>query len=292
MERKAVEGGFLIDQEHLPGRCYVLTEPWTSRCAEVMRNEGAEYLRLNRTLGARYHDLTFLADLTALRGVEIYDHTVDDVSPLLELGQIELLGLECRFRKIDFAAHFPDLRFASFSWRPGCETLFNCRSLEFLFPARFPFEDLTPLSQLSSLRRLHIDSRKLMRFDGVQSLASIEHLTVAFCSSLDDISALTHCSGLRVLEMYSCKKVGQIAALAGLKQLRRLQIENAVQIASVAPLRQCDALEELYFPGTKIGDCDLSPLLDLPRLKRVAFREGKGDSHTNEEIEATIAARR
>lgn len=135
MNRRTVEGGFIIEQEHLAGRCYVLSGPWTTQCLEVFHRERAQFLRLNRTLGARIDNLEFLKDLRGLRGVEIYDSTITmtTLAPLLELSALELLGLQCNFRGIDFAARFPRLQLASFYWRPGCASVFGCRELRFLF---------------------------------------------------------------------------------------------------------------------------------------------------------------
>lgn len=290
--RKQVDGGFIIEQEHLRGLCYVLTGPWQPQYKEVMVRQGVQSLRLNRTLGARYDNLEFLRELTFLRGVEIYDWDVKDLTPLLAFSQLELLGLQCQFKNIDFAAHFPRLRFASFIWRPGCESFFKCRQLEFLFVEGYPFEDLTPLSPLAALRRLHINSRKLVSANGAGQLHELRHLTFAFCSALRDIADLARRQALEVLEFNCCKKIKDISPLSALKCLRRLLIEDGGEIASIKPLRHNDALEELYLPGTKIADGDLQPLLEMKNLKRVAFPKSKKHSHTMDQINAAVAARR
>lgn len=290
--RKQVDDGFIIEQEHLPGPCYVLTGPWQPHCKEVMVREGVQYLRLNRTLGARYENLEFLRELTFLRGVEIYDGAIKDLTPLLTLSLLERLGLQCQFKNIDFAAHFPRLRFASLIWRPGSESFFQCRALEFLFVEGYPFEELMPLSPLRVLRRLHINSRKLVSANGVGELPELRHLTFAFCSALSDIEAIAQCQSLEVLEFNCCKKIKDVSPLSALKHLRRLLIENGGEIASIKPLRNNDALEELYLPGTKVSDGDLQPLLEMTSLKRVALPKSKKHSHTAEQINAALAGRR
>lgn len=289
--RKQVDGGFIIEQEHLPGSCYVLTDSWQPRYEEVMVREGVHYLRLNRTLGARYENLEFLRALGFLRGVEIYDWDVKELTPLLALPQLELLGLQCQFKNIDFAAHFPRLQLASFIWRPGSESFLTCRTLALLFVEGYPFEDLTPLSKLGALRRLHVNSRQLVRASGAEQLPELKHLTFAFCPALSDIEDLARCQAIEVLEFNCCKKLAELSPLSSLKRLRRLLIENGAQIASIKPLRHDEALEEVYLPGTKIGDGDLRPLLDLPNLRRVAFPKSRKHSHTMDQINAALARR-
>lgn len=293
MDRRNAEGGFIIEQEHLAGRCYVLTGPWTARSAEVFHREGAQFLRLNRTLGARVEDLEFLKELRGLRGVEIYDPTITmkALAPLLELGALELLGLQCKFKDIDFAARFPRLRLASFHWQRGCETVFRSRELQFLFVEGYPGSNLMDLAGLTSLKRLHVNSKSVVSAEGAAELASLAHLTFAYCSSLLDVSAVSRCRSLRVLELYNCKKVAQLPAFSTCG-LQRLTIENGAVLESLKPLSACEQLEEVFLPGTKISDGDISPLLALPRLRRVAFPRNKSYSHSMDEVNATLAVRR
>jgi hypothetical protein len=292
MDRKQVELGFIVEQEHLAGRCYVLTGPWEPRCVQVMRKEGAQFLRLNPTLGARFDvDLQFLRGLTFLRGVEIYAPSVKDLAELVSLPQLELLGLQCPFKRIDFAAAFPQLRFASFAWRPGCETFFESEGLQFLFMEGYPQEDLTTLQRLSQLRRMHVNARKLKSARGVEMLASLDHVTFAYCRALADITALADCEPLRVLEFHNCPLVSDLAPIGSLRNLKRLTIENGVRVESVAPLLGCVSLEELYLPGTKVEDGDLSHLLKLPHLKRIALPKSTAHSHSADEINRALAAR-
>lgn len=292
MDRKNVEDGFIIEQEHLPDRCYVLTSPWTARSTEIFHREGAQFLRLNRTGGAKVTELEFLRELRGLRGVEIYDAsiTMQMLAPLLDLKSLELLGLECNFKDIDFAASFPRLRFASFRWQRGCESVFHCPKLQFLFMAGYPGKDLSSLAPLSSLERLNIRSRSLTTVEGVPTLTRLEHLTFAYCSSLLEVDATSLCQALRILELYNCKKVTRLPRFSSCK-LQQLTIENGAPLESLEPLLPCRHLEEIYLPGTRIANRDLSPLLSLPRLRRVAFPRDKSYSHSMDEVNATIASR-
>jgi hypothetical protein len=290
--RRDVEGGFIIEQEHLPGRCYVLTGPWSARCAEVFRAEGAQFLRLNRTLGARFENLAFVTQLRGLRGIEIYDPqvTMKELAPVLELNGLELIGLQCKFRDIDFASRFPRLRLASFHWQRGCESVFRCPELLFLFTEGYPGCDLSAFAPLATLRRLHVNSKSLISADGIDELKGLEHLTFAYCSFLVNVEAVSRCTSLRVFELHNCKKVARLPAFSAQNELRRIQIENGA-IESIKPLTMCGDLEEVYLPGTKIADGDISPLLVLRHLKRVAFPRNKAYSHSMDQINAELARR-
>ncbi len=293
MIRRNVEGGFIVEQEHLPGRCYVLTGPWTDLSVKVFHAEGAQFLRLNRVLGARVEDLQFLKELRGLRGVEIYDPTITmrALAPLLELHTLELLGLQCKFKDIDFAACFPRLQFASFHWQRGCETVFRCRELQFLFIDGYPGADLSEFAALTALKRLHVSSKSLVSAQGAPELANLAHLTFTYCPSLIDVNAVSRCRSLRVLELYDCKEVAQLPTFSSCS-LQRLTIENGGSIESLTPLLACEHLEEVYLAGTEISDGDASPLLVLARLRKVAFPRSKLYSHTMDEVNAILAARR
>ena len=160
-ERTPVPGGFLIPQEHLSGLCYVLKESWKPAFREVLVKHGAQFLRLSRSMGWRAQDLGFLRELQGLlRGVEIYDDDVKDVSVLAELPELELVRLQCRWKGFDFT-RLPRLKLASVTWRPGSETLFSCEGLEQLFLDDAPHSDLTPLERLTGLQRLSVGSKSI-----------------------------------------------------------------------------------------------------------------------------------
>lgn len=292
MDRRNVEGGFIIEQEHLAGRCYVLTGPWTARCAETFQREDAHFLRLSRSMGAKVTELEFVKELHGLRGVEIYDAsvTMEVLAPLLELSSLELLGLECQFRDIDLAARFPRLKVASLRWQRGCESVFRCGALQFLSIDGYLQKDLSDLSQLASLKRLYVTSRTLTSAEGVSALTSLEHLTFAYCSSLLELDAISTSPALCSLELHSCKKITHLPSFSSCG-LRRLKIENGAQLESLEPLLNCQHLEEVYLPGTRIADRNTSLLLALPRLRRVAFPRNKSYSPSMDELNAAIEAR-
>src|SRR5690606_3153985 len=131
----------------------------------------------------------------------------------------------------------------------------------------YPGSDLTEVAHLSSLKRLHVNSKSVANAQGVSSLERLERLTFAYCSSLLEVNEVARCESLRVLELVHCKKLAQLPAFSSCS-LQRLTIENGAALESLRPLLACDQLEEVYLPGTKILDGDISPLLALPRLRK------------------------
>lgn len=265
-----------MEQEHLPGSVLVLKGPWRPELAEQMRHHGAQFIRLSQSMGWKPEELSFLQAVPDLRGVEVYHPDVKDLSVLYEVApKLELVGLNGPF-KLDFA-RFPQLKMASVSWRPGCDTLLGCETLRFLFIEGALLEDFRPLAMLDKLERLFVRGRKLRSLEGADRLVSLRHLTFAYCASLEDISAISALSTLEVFEADCCTKVNDLSPFSSTRRLRKLLLEECGRVASVKPLERLEALEELYLIGTHISDGDLSPLR-IRSLKRVAIAQHRGHS--------------
>jgi Leucine-rich repeat (LRR) protein len=254
-----------------------------------MIDHGAEFLRLSRSMGWAPTELSFLQGLTFLRGVDLFHWDVKDISVLKKLPHLEAVRLECQFKAFDFSI-FSQVRLLSVRWRPGCESLFACSSLELLFVNGYAEQSLQPLQRLSRLRRLFLKSRKLESLAGIEQLPQLQQLELVDCTVLSDIQALSAGQELRRVEFTACRKVGTLEPLRGLPHLERLLLENCGTIASVRPLGHCDRLAELYLIGTTVEDGDLRPLLELKSLRKVAIADSAKHSHTTEQLRAVLSS--
>lgn len=284
-----VPGGFLVDAERLRGRIYVLTEAWREAYLEVLRSEDVVGIRLSESAGWPVQDPGFLSRLPALRSIEIYAWSLKDLSALYEQPQVEVLNLQCQFKRLDFA-RFRYLRDLGLRWRPGAETLFQCPGIEYLNVDGFPYEDLQHLRKLERLSVLLLQSRKLRCLSGIERCRRLSRLDLAFCTTLDDISDLSGLPNLEEVALVSCRKVSDISALGDITGLRKLLLEQCGEIDTIKPLAGCRGLEEVLLVGTSVRDGDLTPLLNLPMLRNVAVARKRHHSHTVEQIREMIGA--
>jgi internalin A len=207
---------------------------------------------------------------------------------VLDMLDLKGLSLETYAKEpIDFRL-FHRLQRLAFNWRPGAETAFQCTSLESLNNSGYRLTDLSPMAALTGLRALRLDnSRHLLRLDGVRALPALRILSLRDDRALvdiGDVAAMDH--SLHEFELNTCRKVRDIAALASHRDLRRVILIDNGTIASLTPLANLSKLEELYFYGTTvIEDGDMTPLLHLPALRRVAFAPRRHYSHRTEDIE-------
>ncbi|MGE0408589.1 MAG: hypothetical protein AB7P23_04910, partial [Amphiplicatus sp.] len=141
---------------------------------------------------------------------------------------------------------------------------------------------------LRNLNRLRIQSRKLEKLDGIELTPDLSDVSFVGCPKLSDISAIRRLNGLRNAMFFACKQVNDLAPFDGMEMLERLHLENGIEVASVHPLSACKHLRELYLIGMKVADGDLSPLLALPKLEKVAIAKKKNHSHSMQEINAAI----
>lgn len=287
--RIAVPGGFLVEQEHMPGWVLVLRGPWRPELADLMKETGVHFLRLSQSMGWQPEDLSFLESVPGLRGIEVYHMGVKDLSALHRLPQLEFIKLQC-LGELDFSC-FPSLQVAGVRWLPGCETLFECENLRFLSVDTGPIEDLQPFAKLKKLERLQLFTRKLITLRGAEKLPRLRHVRFADCTSLSDISALASVRTLEVFDADTCKKVNSLTPFAGLPRLQKLWLDNCRYVASVKPLEACPALEEVCLVATVVLDGDLNPLLRLRSLSRVALAQHPTHSHTAAQINQELADR-
>jgi hypothetical protein len=92
------------------------------------------------------------------------------------------------------------------------------------------------------------------------------------------------------LEITNCPRLERIDVVARLAELQKLTLGNNGKVESLKPLRGLRNLHWLTFPeSTNIVDGDLTPLLELPSLRKVAFQNRRHYSHRREQIVAALA---
>ena len=195
------------DHEHGLGKVLWLKQAWKPHFKSILEEGSIAAVRFSALGSINDLDLSILAEMPFLRGVEIYDWEVTDVRIVEELPNLEVLGLQIkRTKPIDFS-RLPNLRVALLTWCKGFEGVFSVPGLEYLNVSNFPLEDLRPLSALQSLRRLSLTSRKLRSLAGIADLRLLEDLDLYDCRVLEDDDGLEILPNLKKLEIDECNKL-------------------------------------------------------------------------------------
>lgn len=265
-------GYFIEEDENGFGKCLVLTGPWHDNYAHFMSMNGVTVLRLSSSAGWGGDDISFVADLKFLSGVEVFSWSVKDVTPIFQNLSLRYVGLQCHSSAKAEFQFLRDLEVCKIFWSPGISGLGSRSKLKHLNIVDYPYDDLTSFISLNKLERLQIVSKKLVSLLGIESMAQLRVFDAANCQKLSDISSLVHCSNLQALEFNGCRHISQIPSGIALGQLKIACFIDCGRIKSLAPLANCKNLRELKFTGdTYISDGNLDFLLTHVSVRDVWF---------------------
>ncbi|PIE46533.1 MAG: hypothetical protein CSA42_08050 [Gammaproteobacteria bacterium] len=291
--RENYEGYFIAPWEFGHGKVMVLTGSWEKAYSKIIGSQKIFALRLSESAGWKSDDLSFVAELTQLRGIEIYSWKVKDIKPIQDLINIESIGLQCEFEEqIDFSV-FNNLIDCHLMWRPKCESLFSCTSLKTLNIDKYPYQDFIGLKSLTLLERLQITSRKLESVKGIEELAELKILDLFNCPKLSSLHGIENLASFHTLELENCKKIDDLNTISNHNQIEKIVLNSCGKIKTLSPIESCKNLKELTFiENTVIEDGNLTLFNRLPNLKKMLFANRKHYSHSCEEIKDILEKRR
>jgi hypothetical protein len=270
-----------MEPGHLGTRA-IVTGEWSPAVGEAIVGAGATELELNEAKGWRGAELQFLRLLPSLRELTILDHTIGDIEPIHFLGRLERVRIDTYCKTAIRFECFPNLRWCYLHWRRGAESLFRQEALEEVIVSLAPVTDLRALAAMRRLRSLTLlRPSRMESLLGAGRLTTLTHLVIDGGPRLANIEDVGLLNGLESLGMNTCRKVWSLDAVSGLRGLRELQVCNNGEIESFKALRHLARLERLlFYESTNVLDGELGHVIDLPKLKEVAFRERKHYSHT------------
>ena len=291
--REIYDGYFIEPWEFGYGKVMVLTGPWEKAYDKIISSQKISALRLSESAGWIGGDLSFVAELIQLQGIEVYSWRVNDITPLQNLINIESIGLQCEFTsRVDFSV-FNNLVDCYLMWRPKCESLFSCSSLRTLNIEKYPYKDFISLNSLNCLERLQITSKKLEFVKGVEELTELKILDLFDCPKLSSLQGIGNLAAFHTLELENCKKIYDLNAISNLNQLNKIVLNSCGKIKTLSPIESCKNLEEVTFiEDTVIEDGDLTVYNALPSLKKMWFANRKHYSHSREQIKEILKKKR
>jgi len=156
------------------------------------------------------------------------------------------------------------------------DSIFDLSTITTLNIVNYPAIDLVKLKRMRSLKSLKLTSRKLNSLLGIEYFHKINSVDLFRCPKLSTLKNIDQCENIVTLEIESCKGIFDIDPVSSNKQLKRISINNCGEINSLIALKGLRNLEEIIFvDNTKILDGDLTFFHDLPRLKNTRFADRK-----------------
>lgn len=267
-----MEEGFVVVPTASGRLDFDLRSAWTPRIRDAFVASGADGLIANYARGFVGHDIEFIHDLR-LRRLDVLARTVTDLSPVYDLADsLEEFTVQAGSRTRVDLSRLPRLLALSCRWNQVAETIQHTVLLEHVYLGSYDPSDLTPLAHLTSVRSLRMKDRPAIRsLDGIESMPWIEHLGI-YLAPLEDIAALARLASpvLTELHLASCKRLGSLENLRPLIGLRLLDLGNSGPLESLQPIAGARLLEVLsLYESTNIVDGDLTPLLELDRLRNL-----------------------
>jgi len=157
----------------------------------------------------------------------------------------------------------------------GWSALASCTALEEVYAIRPRLSNLKAFRAWTRLRSLALTGAGVRGLEGMEAFTALERLKL-IALKIGDLLPLASLSRLAELELSGLESLKDLSPLAGLTSLRQLVIarvggepRDIVHVDSLRPIAGARALEEVSLVGAVVDDGDLSPLIDLPALRRV-----------------------
>ncbi len=289
IERREYKGFLITDYPE--GTYLSLDSNRIDETVKFMQDEKIYGLTVNWITGYSIKNLDCLERFKFVKYINILHHWIDDISPIYNLSNLEVFALQTDDNSIVHFDKFPKLKDVSFEWRPKCDSLFGCTQLEAISIHGYKAKtnDLLHFSNLTNLKSFRLVTSPIQSLEGIENLQKLETLSLNYMSKLTNIEHLKYLKNLKDLEFESCKAIASYEPISKLNQLKRLIFDKMGNIPSIKPFSTLENLEWLgWYEKTVITDDDLSPLLNLPKLRKLAIPSRKKYSHTKEEILAAI----
>ncbi len=258
---------------------------WTDSLIELLRERNIRELELNIGKGWRGKSIEFLKELPSLKALTVQDQTLEAIEPIHSLHNLVELGLSTYSdTPVDFSA-FPKIEKCGFEWIKGSDSLFDCVGLKSLGINNYKKKSSEPFSKLKQLEHLAILNSGIGELNGVFGLTNLSTLRLTRLRKIDSLGGIEALTNLEELEIQTCKGINSVLPSFSLNKLKKLFLLNIGNIDTLHGIENLTELEQLVFDeSTNIIDGDLSPILSLRKLKKVAFQNRRHYTHRREDF--------
>jgi len=214
-------------------------------------------------------DLSFLKDFPLLLYLEVLGPYPVNVRHLDSLKNLRGLRVQTPDCGIDFAC-FQELEVFIGDWHVDNCNLDQSQELRQMHTWHFKSrtKDLSEFASITRLERLAIAQTSIKSLDGLEMLEDLRWLEIANAPKLETLKALSmHDSDIRELSFENAKKIESYAPIASIPKLRRLMLTGCAPMQNLKWTAGMIRLDMFSFVDTNVVGGDLSPLLDLPKLR-------------------------
>lgn len=197
------------------------------------------------------------------------------VAPLEKMTGLVELSADLFRDSLDAVARMTDLKYLRILGpAKGWAKLRECTLLEEAHLIEVQIANLRRWNTWNRLRRFTLAGRGVKSLAGLESFQQLEQLTL-LNQRVEDLTPLRELSHLTALTLRMPAGGVDLASVAALPQLRSLVIDDAaitdiesLRLPTLKPLAKASALEDLTLFGA-VEDCDLTPLAELPKLRKL-----------------------
>jgi hypothetical protein len=239
---------------------------------------------------AGLNDLEFLRDYPSLLYLDAEDISAKALQCIESICNLRGLRLDAPKGGVDLSC-FPELEQFIGDWHRDNTGIGSCGELRNLRASGFRSTrpGLSSISDCVRIERLHLVRPGITSLDDVAALEDLRYLDIAYAPKIKDLTPLAASPvDLRELALTNLKNISDYSPLASIRRLRRLIISNCGPMEDLAWTKGMDYLDLFSFVGTKVLNCDLSPLLSLPRLRYASAGNRRVYSHSDNELNALI----
>jgi hypothetical protein len=281
---------FVIEESPV-GRTLVVTGPWSSRADELLRRGQVDGLTLNYAKGFCNADISFFR-AWPLRRLTILDRSLVDLEPISKVASSLLdISIEVSNSARLEDVILPNLISIGGDWQLIRSTVGRANSLRKLFSSNYDESDLIPILGHPNLGALTLKvAPRMESLRGVAAFSKLSKLGIHLAPQLTDTTDLID-SELSLLELRFefCWQINSLDSMKGLIGLQHLGVSDCRQLESLNPLRNLFNIEVFHAWGsTEVLDCDLSALLDLPRLREIRMRSRRKYNPSLEQVKKRL----
>jgi len=263
----------------------VIRSEWQDSFVNILLGKRTMELELNDGKGWFGTNIDFLRYLPQLKSLDILRLPLDSIEPIHYLNELVELGLTTYSdTPVNFGS-FPKLEHCGFEWIKGSDSLFDCKSLKTLGLNNYKKKNSEPFSKLVNLKKLTLLNSGIESLAGIAKLSGLTYLSIANLGNLASLDGIQNLGSLEVLEIQRCKNINRISEIFELNKLERLLILDSGDIDSIHGIENLVNLEEfIFYESTNIIDGDISPVLELKKLKSISFQNRRHYTHKREDF--------
>ncbi|MFC5774105.1 leucine-rich repeat domain-containing protein [Ectobacillus antri] len=219
--------------------------------------------------------LEYLAVLRQLKSLHFHIFEIENFDALHEVSiDLESLGIgETRSKKptlkpIERFKQLKDLGVVGH--QKHIEALANLIHLQKLMLTSVTTPNLEYVERLRNLQSLCISFGGIHNFKAIEGMSNIKHLDLYQIRKLQDLSFISHLTGLQTLTLGALPNVTELPSLQDLRYLYKIELENMKGLKNLDSLEFAPALCEFYHSSAQnMQPEDYIPLLSNKNVKKV-----------------------